>query len=49
MQGAQAIADVLFGDKSPSGRLPVTFYYNNYTSQAGAAPQKLTILACAHS
>jgi beta-glucosidase len=31
--GAQAISDVLFGDFSPSGLLPVTFYFSNYTSQ----------------
>ena len=31
MQGATAIPEVLFGDRSPSGRLPVTFYYNNYS------------------
>ena len=33
LQGAQAIADVVLGIVSPSGRLPTTFYYENYTSQ----------------
>ena len=33
LQGAQAIADIIFGIASPSGRLPTTFYYENYTAQ----------------
>ena len=32
-QGAAALADVLFGAVSPSGRLPVSWYYENYTQQ----------------
>jgi beta-glucosidase len=40
-QGGNALADILFGDVSPSGRLPVTFYksmsdlpdYENYSMQ----------------
>ena len=33
MQGAAGVADIVFGTVSPSGRLPMTFYYDNYTSQ----------------
>jgi beta-glucosidase len=30
-RGGEAIAQVLLGDHSPSGRLPVTIYHSNYT------------------
>ncbi|KAI8462979.1 MAG: glycoside hydrolase superfamily [Monoraphidium minutum] len=30
-EGASAIKDVLFGRVSPSGRLPITWYHENYT------------------
>ena len=33
MNGGNAITDVIFGDYAPAGRLPVTFYHANYTSQ----------------
>ena len=34
LQGSLAIGDVLFGELSPSGRLPVSFPFNNFTAQS---------------
>ncbi len=33
MQGAAGIANLLFGDASFCGRLPLSYTFNNYTSQ----------------
>ena len=33
MYGAQAIANTVFGLSNPGGKLPVTMYFSNYTSQ----------------
>jgi hypothetical protein len=33
LQGAEAIADILLGNRSPSGRLPVTWYKETYLRQ----------------
>ena len=41
MQGGEAVADVLFGDLSPAGRLPITFYFQNYTAQSDFAEMSM--------
>lgn len=43
VQGAQAIADVILGKVSPSARLPMSFYYSNYTRQARPAAHSTAI------
>ncbi|XP_068655867.1 beta-xylosidase/alpha-L-arabinofuranosidase 1-like [Aristolochia californica] len=32
-QGGNAVADVVFGNYNPGGRLPLTWYYGNYTDE----------------
>jgi hypothetical protein len=41
-QGAGGIANLLFGDASPSGRLPVSFVFNNYTQQIEMTDMRIT-------
>ncbi|GAB4820706.1 hypothetical protein N2152v2_007752 [Parachlorella kessleri] len=40
-QGGASLADVLFGRASPSGRLPVTFYSENYTRQVDMGDMRM--------
>ncbi|KAG7389753.1 hypothetical protein PHYPSEUDO_009673 [Phytophthora pseudosyringae] len=40
--GAQAIADVLFGDSNPGGKLPVTMYRSDYVDAVDMANMNMT-------
>ena len=39
--GGDALAELLFGVNSPSGRLPITFYYSNFTSNVAMSDMAL--------
>ncbi|GAB9462521.1 Glycoside hydrolase [Globisporangium polare] len=40
--GAQALADVLFGDQNPGGKLPVTMYRSNYIDSVAMKSMSMT-------
>ncbi|TYZ57633.1 hypothetical protein PybrP1_003385 [[Pythium] brassicae (nom. inval.)] len=40
--GAQAVADVLFGDHNPGGKLPVTMYRSNYVDSVSMTSMSMT-------
>lgn len=40
--GAQAVADVLFGDHNPGGKLPVTMYRSNYVDSVPMKSMSMT-------
>lgn len=40
--GAQALADVLFGDHNPGGKLPVTMYRSNYVDSVSMKSMSMT-------
>ena len=40
-EGGNAVPVVVFGRASPSGRLPITWYFQNYTTQIAASDMRM--------
>jgi len=42
VHGGQAIAETIFGDYNPGGKMPVTMYYSNYTKEVNFLDMNMT-------